>query len=359
MNVIINDRPCRAVMGEKLSRVAQENQCHVGYVCGGHGICQTCYVTVLEGGECLSGLSDVEQAFLSRKQIESGGRLACQATIEKEGTIRVLSRPEEVRRMLLSNPLSLLSYGAEMGKAAAERFVPGVSNVIDRIRNGEMSSRENLGDVLESMGFAMQFGASSAADVIPFRDQLHSLLGFVQRFSPFSLPGAHADTASLERVAITVSDTKPTGSTLPKEPRPVPVISGSGGSELEVLGFRTADRMTRAGISSVHELLEQGKTTQARKLLAERLDINEKELLSIINCADLCRIYGMTMKIAGLLEASGVDTVPELSHRNPAHLYEKMQEVNRKEKILHTMPSKAEIERWVVEARALPRVISY
>ncbi len=346
MNIIINDKPCSASLGEKLSRIAQENQCHVGYVCGGHGICQTCYVTVFEGRDCLSPLSEIERAFLSERQISSGGRLACQTTIEKEGTIRVISRPEEVRRMLLQNPLSLFSYGAEMGKAAAERFIPGVSNVIDRIRKGEMNSRENLGDVLEGMGFAIRFGASTAADNIPFKDQFNALLDLIQRFAPFSLPGTSPKFPSVERVSLTVSGA-------------VSQTSQAPSSELEVLGITKADGMKRKGITTVASLLERGCDPHGRKALAAELHIDEKELLSIVNCADLCRIKGIDMKIAGLLEASGVDTIPELSHRNPGHLHSKIKEVNRKEKILASVPSLSDLETWIAEAKKLPRVMTY
>ncbi|NEX11926.1 MAG: DUF4332 domain-containing protein [Prosthecochloris sp.] len=356
MNVIINDKSCIASIGEKLSRVAQENQCHVGYVCGGHGVCQTCYVTVLEGEDCLSDLSDIERAFLSEKQIAGGGRLACQTTIEKEGTIRVLSRPEEIRRMLLQNPLSLFSYGAQMGKAAAERFIPGVSNVIDRIRNGEMNNRENLGDLLEGMGFAIKFGASTAADNIPFKDQFNALLELIQRFAPFSLPGTEPASPSLERVSLTVSGSEPQQVTIPvKASKTVAVPS----SELEALGFRKADRMNKAGLMTTADLLAKGQSPQGRKMLALELELDEKEVLSIINCADLCRIEGIDMKIAGLLEASGVDTVPELSHRNPHHLHSKIQEVSLKEKILVSLPSLSDLETWIAEAKKLPRVMTY
>ena len=157
MDIIINDKLCRGAVGDKLSRVALENKAHVGYVCAGLGICQTCYVTVFEGGNCLSPLSDVEMAFLSEKQIAEGARLACQATIVEEGTIRILSRPEEVRRMVLSNPFSLFSYSVEMGKSAAERFVPGVTNVIDRIQKGEMQGQGQaaLDEALAGMGSAL------------------------------------------------------------------------------------------------------------------------------------------------------------------------------------------------------------
>lgn len=138
MNLIVNDLPCTATIGQTLGRAAWLNHSHVGCVCAGRGICQTCYVTVLEGNDCLSPLSEVEKAFLSERQIQSGGRLACQTRLERDGTISILSRPEEVQRLLLHNLTGLFAYGATMGKDTASQIVPGIQNLAGRISRGEV-----------------------------------------------------------------------------------------------------------------------------------------------------------------------------------------------------------------------------
>lgn len=63
MNLFINDLPCTALTGQTVGKAARLNHSHVGYVCAGHGVCQACYVTVQEGRECLSPLSEIEKAF--------------------------------------------------------------------------------------------------------------------------------------------------------------------------------------------------------------------------------------------------------------------------------------------------------
>ena len=138
MNLIINDIPCAASVGQTLGRAGWLSHSHVGCVCGGRGVCQTCYVTVQEGDVCLSPLSDVEKAFLSDRQIQSGGRLACQTRIERDGTIRILSRPTEVQRLLLHDLPGLFAYGATMGKDTASQIVPGIQNLAGRISRGEV-----------------------------------------------------------------------------------------------------------------------------------------------------------------------------------------------------------------------------
>ncbi|MCW8795489.1 MAG: DUF4332 domain-containing protein [Chlorobium sp.] len=355
MDIIINDRPCRGSVGEKLSKIALESKSHVGYVCAGLGICQTCYVTVLEGGECLSPLSNVERAFLSEKQIAQGARLACQTTVIQEGMMRVLSRPEEVRRMILSNPLSLFSYSVDMGKSAAERFVPGVTNVIDRISKGEMQGQEALDDVLSGMGSALQFSMDAAKESIPFKEQINGMVDFCRKMLPFSdNPAPCSEGQSLERVALTIS-----AGNKGKEPLHVEPAGMSITAEFEPLGSDVAEKLQKVGIQNCSELLERGKNPSGRQALVADLDLQSKEVLTLVNYADLCRITGISVKRASLLESAGVDTVPELAQRNPAHLFEKIQKINKTKKILQQLPSKQDVAAWIAEAKKLPRVMTY
>jgi chlorosome envelope protein I len=228
MNLIINDKTSQSSVGQTIGKAARLNHAHVGYVCGGHGLCQACYITVQEGADCLGPLTDVEKAFLSPRQIAAGGRMACQATIAKEGTVKVLSRPEEVRRMVLSNPFQLIGYAADMGKDTAQQIVPGVQNLIGRIQRGEMGGKEALGDMIESIQGAAGLIVETVQQVpqnlpIPFKDQIMDLINklpvpplpqiqlpqlpFSLPKLPFSLPFLPQQTESreaLEKVTITV-----------------------------------------------------------------------------------------------------------------------------------------------------------
>ena len=60
-----------------------------------------------------------------------------------------------------------------------------------------------------------------------------------------------------------------------------------------------------------------------------------------------------------MLEASGVDTVAELAQRNAANLTEKMEQVNSERNLANRVPSESEVERWIEEAKTLPRHVSY
>jgi chlorosome envelope protein I len=212
MNLIINDKQCSSAVGQTVGKAARLNHSHVGYVCGGHGVCNACYVTVQEGADCLAPLTDIEKASLSPRQIAAGGRMACQATIAKEGPVKVLSRPEEVRRLLFSNPLGLFAYGARMGQDTIQQIVPAVQHYVGRITRNDLGCKEWPDDLRESVAGAIGFAVETLPQMIPFRDQVMGLIGSLPQLPfqlPFPLPFAPARPAeTLERVTITVAPPK-------------------------------------------------------------------------------------------------------------------------------------------------------
>ncbi len=185
MNLIVNDKTCASTIGQTLLQAARINHSHVGYLCGGHGVCQTCFVVVLEGAECLSPVTDVEQAFLTAQQIEIGGRMACRATLAREGTIKILSRPEQVRRMLFTNPLPLFGYGAEMGQNFVRQAVPGIGNLISRIFTGEIINENELQDFKDSVRGIIGLTIETLPEYLPFREQVMEIVSKL----PVQLPG--------------------------------------------------------------------------------------------------------------------------------------------------------------------------
>ncbi|MEI7694300.1 MAG: 2Fe-2S iron-sulfur cluster-binding protein [Chlorobium sp.] len=115
MNITINKKQYEANVGDRLLDIARLNHEHIGYFCGGNTLCQTCYVKILEGSELLSPLSEEERALLSDTLISEGTRMACQATVEKTGTIRFVSIVEEIKQMFEKEPLQLAGYAGKMG----------------------------------------------------------------------------------------------------------------------------------------------------------------------------------------------------------------------------------------------------
>ena len=159
MNVSINNHSYNANKGERLLDIARSNHEHIGYFCGGNTICQTCYVKVLEGSELLSPLSVEEKALLSERLIKEGTRMACLTTVEKEGTIRVVSLVEEVKRAFETNPLQLTGYAATMGWESLIKFPETMRMQAGR----EFDLWQLIADIVSGIGDALQLVANAFA----------------------------------------------------------------------------------------------------------------------------------------------------------------------------------------------------
>ncbi len=130
-------------------------------------------------------------------------------------------------------------------------------------------------------------------------------------------------------------------------------------ADIEGIGETYAKKLEEIGINSIEELLEEGRDRKGRKELAEKSGISEKLILKWVNRADLARIKGISTQYADLLEIAGVDTVPELAQRNPQNLYEKIVKINEEKNLVRKLPSLSQIEDWITQAKALPRIITY
>jgi predicted flap endonuclease-1-like 5' DNA nuclease len=129
--------------------------------------------------------------------------------------------------------------------------------------------------------------------------------------------------------------------------------------DIEGIGPKYAEMLTRAGIRTTGKLLEAGGNRAGRKQLAEQTSINEKLILKWVNMSDLFRIKGVAGQFAELLEGAGVDTVKELRTRNAANLAEKMAEVNSKKRLCKATPGTKTVTKWVAEANKLKPMVTY
>jgi predicted flap endonuclease-1-like 5' DNA nuclease len=129
--------------------------------------------------------------------------------------------------------------------------------------------------------------------------------------------------------------------------------------DVEGIGPATGDQLRAAGIKDTDGLLAACKTAKDRKAVADASGMTEKQILKFANMVDLYRINGVGSEFAELLEAAGVDTVPELATRNAANLTKAMADVNASKALTRRVPTEAEVTKWVAEAKTLPRVIEY
>jgi predicted flap endonuclease-1-like 5' DNA nuclease len=129
--------------------------------------------------------------------------------------------------------------------------------------------------------------------------------------------------------------------------------------DIDGIGAASAQKLQEAGVSSTQQLLERGATKQGRDEIAEATGISGKLILTWVNHLDLERVNGIGWQYADLLEAAGVDTVPELAQRNAANLHAALEAANNEKSLVRRMPSAEQVAEWVSAAKSLPRIVSY
>ena len=129
--------------------------------------------------------------------------------------------------------------------------------------------------------------------------------------------------------------------------------------DIEGVGAKYAKKLEKAGVTSTNALLEKGASPAGRKAIAEKSGIGEHLILEWVNRVDLFRIKGVGEEYSDLLEASGVDTVVELAKRKAENLHSKMVEVNEAKNKVRQLPTPAQVEDWIAQAKNLPRIISH
>ena len=128
---------------------------------------------------------------------------------------------------------------------------------------------------------------------------------------------------------------------------------------IEGLGPVMETKLNAAGITSVENLLAEGGTKVGRSNIATISGIDQKKILEFVNRADLMRIKGVGEEWSDLLEAAGIDSVPELATRNTDNLHAKLVELNEQKKIVRTTPTLKQITDFVAQAKELPRAVHH
>lgn len=129
--------------------------------------------------------------------------------------------------------------------------------------------------------------------------------------------------------------------------------------DIEGIGPVMAAKLKKLGIRTTAKLLEAAKTAKQRKILAAKLEIDERVLLRWVTLADRMRIKGVGEPYAKLLQVAGVDTVKELKHRNVENLVKELRKANLKLNLVRQPPSERRVAKWKEIAKGLPPVITY
>ena len=130
-------------------------------------------------------------------------------------------------------------------------------------------------------------------------------------------------------------------------------------SDIEGIGPVIQAKFEKTGIKTVEGLLEKGASAKGRKEIADATGIDPSKILKWVNHADLYRIQGIGSEYSDLLEAAGVDSVPELATRKPDNLVKKLEEANAAKKLVRRVPTQKMVEGWVDQAKSLPKLVTH
>ncbi len=126
---------------------------------------------------------------------------------------------------------------------------------------------------------------------------------------------------------------------------------------IEGIGTICSGLLRNSGIYTVNDLLRVGATERGRRFLANEVGVSYPTLLKWIYRGDLSRVRGVGTKYAVLLESAGVNTVKELSSKNPRYLHQTLKHVNREKNLVRRAPPAKTIEIWVNNARLLEPIV--
>lgn len=129
-------------------------------------------------------------------------------------------------------------------------------------------------------------------------------------------------------------------------------------SDLEGVSPEIGAKLKEMGLNDSDKLLAAAAQPSDRETLAQKLGVDARAVLELADRADLCRIKGIGQIYSDLLEFSGVDTVVELSRRNPENLHATILEKASEHKV-QRVPSLGDVQDWIEQAKHLDRAIFY
>jgi predicted RecB family nuclease len=112
----------------------------------------------------------------------------------------------------------------------------------------------------------------------------------------------------------------------------------------------------RAGILTVESLIANAHSPRLRMFLSERTGLTARQILDVLNMADLARVPGLTQANAVLLRSFGIQNVTELAAADCGAILEALstdEDIPREE----MFEISSLLSRWIAQAREMPRLL--
>lgn len=129
-------------------------------------------------------------------------------------------------------------------------------------------------------------------------------------------------------------------------------------SKLRGVSYDVRLRLKRRGVTRCEQLLRIAGAPARRAKLAEASGVDPDMLLALTKRADLARVNGVGAVFGMMLELLGIDTVDLLARADASILHGQLQFLNQRERMARRAPTVDEVEDWLVQANALPRLLT-
>ncbi len=126
---------------------------------------------------------------------------------------------------------------------------------------------------------------------------------------------------------------------------------------IEGIGPAYGSKFRNIDIKIIEDLLRAGSTKKRRSELSVELGVAPKTILKWVYRADFFRLRGIGKQYSSLLESAGVNTVTDLSRRNPKNLYLILKKTNEEKNMVKRIPPESLIQDWVECAKNLKTII--
>lgn len=110
---------------------------------------------------------------------------------------------------------------------------------------------------------------------------------------------------------------------------------------------KTTEILKRNGFHTVRDLLENLSGRRERRELAEKHNLNEKQLRNWVLQAELLTIEGVGPAYIQLLQRSGVNSASSLSLEDADQLQARLGKTNAKSQVVQRLPSRSEVAKWI------------
>jgi predicted flap endonuclease-1-like 5' DNA nuclease len=146
---------------------------------------------------------------------------------------------------------------------------------------------------------------------------------------------------------------------IPTHPNREEIAMATPVKELRGITDGVLNALAARDVTDNEALVAAAASPEQRRALAADCGCDARDLLELANRADLARVKGISGVYSDLLEEAGVDTIKELATRRPDNLHAKLIETNQARQLTQRPPTAAQVEDWVDQAKALPKLLTY